>query len=425
MFALMIGHLVFQRIYFHMLDGSLDSQSELKDHLAVYLQGLDDYENVYSPYPDALLFMRYICSIGSIISETAEGFIQGVKSVTFKTNEERADSETANETQNDETLESSREENRLPELKVESELESNSKNGVPALGSIQLKSDSSRVIPITFWHAVDVYTCLTRRMKNDASFEKALAIMAESATTLKKDNWLMASNCLHVLGECSKLSIKVLNLFLSIGLGKNKLSASDDLVERSLFSYQDEDFMTTRSGYHRNQFGLESWPWELCCVYVDTLVDVCIKTSQTQIRRKALMGFNKDATEAMKKNITSNSKPSWCGLLDMAKFQLIVENLAVEGKSRTYLAGKFLWVLILIHLEPLDISWKVRYFALKGLIQICKHFKNDPENEDFRRTCWTSLVVCYESELDPRVLEAFKVGQVSTRRLGQDLRDSS
>ena len=51
--------------------------------------------------------------------------------------------------------------------------------------------------------------------------------------------------------------------------------------------------------------------------------------------------------------------------------------------------------------------------AIKGLVRLCKTFKGDKENDDLRAICWSSLVVCQETEINNEVLEAIKVGQVS------------
>lgn len=51
--------------------------------------------------------------------------------------------------------------------------------------------------------------------------------------------------------------------------------------------------------------------------------------------------------------------------------------------------------------------------GIKGLVRLCKMFKGDSENEDLRKICWSSLVICQETELNNEVLEAIKVGQVN------------
>ena len=68
---------------------------------------------------------------------------------------------------------------------------------------------------------------------------------------------------------------------------------------------------------------IESWNWELACLYVDILADICINSSQAAIKKRALYGFHRDAKEATKSRIIKQNLPGY-GILDTAKFQLIV-----------------------------------------------------------------------------------------------------
>jgi hypothetical protein len=60
--------MLMKRIYFHFIEGDLDAQIDLKNHLAVYLQGFEELGSAYSPYPDALLYLKFISKIGSIVT---------------------------------------------------------------------------------------------------------------------------------------------------------------------------------------------------------------------------------------------------------------------------------------------------------------------------------------------------------------------
>jgi len=55
----------------------------------------------------------------------------------------------------------------------------------------------------------------------------------------------------------------------------------------------------------------------------------------------------------------------------------------------------------------------VRYSSIKALVSVCRSL-NDGNHEELRQTCWASLVVCQENESDSNVLEAIKVGQISS-----------
>lgn len=86
------------------------------------------------------------------------------------------------------------------------------------------------------------------------------------------------------------------------------------------------------------RFGLESWPWELGCVYVEVLTEICIQSLNPQIKRRALLGFNKDAYEILETKLLANG----FGLLEASRFQL--NRLSQEGN-----------VIILLHFDYMKI----------------------------------------------------------------------
>ena len=59
-----------------------------------------------------------------------------------------------------------------------------------------------------------------------------------------------------------------------------------------------------------------------------------------------------------------------------------------------------------------DWSWRVRYSAIQGLVQICGRFHGDKMADGLYNTAWRSLLEANVHERDERVLEALKVGQV-------------
>ncbi len=133
--------------------------------------------------------------------------------------------------------------------------------------------------------------------------------------------------------------------------------------------------------------GFKSWKWEIGCIYVEILTDIIINGSQSELKRKALLGTNKNADDALKRKLNNNRLTSF-GLLDMSRFY--------TGMTKS----------------DEDWAWRIRYSAVKGLVRICKSLKGDNENVEIRKICWSSLVVCQETELNTDVLEAVKVGQV-------------
>ena len=61
-----------------------------------------------------------------------------------------------------------------------------------------------------------------------------------------------------------------------------------------------------------------------------------------------------------------------------------------------------------------DWSWRVRYSAIHGLVKVCRCCVGDQTKEGVRTVAWNALLKANSLEKDLRVLEALKVGQVST-----------
>ena len=191
---------------------------------------------------------------------------------------------------------------------------------------------------------------------------------------------------MHIIGECSKWNLKSLEAMLSIAEGK-----LPDLYNKSSISVNSRVSSTSTILFNKKsnseEFGIKTWRWEIGCIYVEILTDIIINGNNSELKRKALLGTNKNADEALKKKQNSNKLQSF-GLLDMTRFY--------TGMNKS----------------EEDWGWRLRYTALKGLVRICKALKGDMENEELRKICWNSLVVCQECETNIDVLEAVKVGQV-------------
>lgn len=200
------------------------------------------------------------------------------------------------------------------------------------------------------------------------------------------------------MGECAKLNIKVLNCLLLISNYNpaSNLNVNDLIKNANESSASIEESTTTpttskQTSQESKKVGINHWPWEIAHVYVDVLTDVCINAMHSSIKRKALYGFHKEATQAF--DIKSKNLKGY-GLLDTARF-----NLKSKSEKVSFEEEK---------------SWRIRYASIKGLVNICNSL-TDKDNEELRRTCWASLVICQENETNPNVLEAIKVGQVKSK----------
>lgn len=312
---LKVGKMIFERIYIHFIDKSLNDQYDLIDHLSIYLHGFSELKIAYSPYPDAFLYIGFMIKIGEIINDH-------IKNPISETNTTEASYFTDCE--------------------------------------IRLNFQDQFL-----WSSIELFKLLkskyTPKQLDDFlyTFESLI---------FRDDKWLDASLSLYILAECSKISLKSLDIFL-------QLSLKDDDYEDRLIRDEISPLKAIKSS------GLFKWPIELACVYVELLADICINGSSVSIRRRALLGKHKEAGEVFNK-----SEPQIVGLLDAAKF---------FANSNS--------------------DWMIRYMAIKGLVRICKSL-NDKQNEEFRQISWACLVIFEESEKNPNVLEALKVGQINSKK---------
>ena len=60
-----------------------------------------------------------------------------------------------------------------------------------------------------------------------------------------------------------------------------------------------------------------------------------------------------------------------------------------------------------------DWSWRVRFAAVQGLERICRDSRGDGTKDGIRGVAWNQLMRHHSQERDVRVLEAWKLAQVS------------
>lgn len=62
-----MGQLVFIRLLYHHYFGNLEGLSEFKSRLKTYLEGIEDHKTLYTAYPNVLLAINLISTIGHLI----------------------------------------------------------------------------------------------------------------------------------------------------------------------------------------------------------------------------------------------------------------------------------------------------------------------------------------------------------------------
>ncbi len=77
---------------------------------------------------------------------------------------------------------------------------------------------------------------------------------------------------------------------------------------------------------HPRIAGLQGWHWEVAVTYCDLLADICLHGATSKIRKLALLGNNKDASEAHRKRKSQPGAPmDSAGLLDLLYFKTSAE----------------------------------------------------------------------------------------------------
>lgn len=123
---------------------------------------------------------------------------------------------------------------------------------------------------------------------------------------------ILRVDCIHaiyVLGECAKLNISCLNALLKIAEGKQNEGDTNSSATTSKTKTEENDEKLTS--------GIRSWRWEIGCVYAEILADICIYGAKSEIKKRALLGWNKTVDDCFKNK--KNNQTSF-GLLDITGF---------------------------------------------------------------------------------------------------------
>ncbi|XP_064645198.1 uncharacterized protein LOC135498737 [Lineus longissimus] len=139
-----------------------------------------------------------------------------------------------------------------------------------------------------------------------------------------------------------------------------------------------------------NIYGLHGWHWEVGISYTELMADIVLHGKTSNLQKRALVGNNTEYDGIHKRETFKHPMKS-AGLLDLVNFKAAKES---DDNS------------------PNDWSWRIRYTALQGLVKICRCCAGDKNKDGIRTVAWTALMRAQSVEVDDRVLEALKVGQV-------------
>ncbi|CAF0721386.1 unnamed protein product [Didymodactylos carnosus] len=135
--------------------------------------------------------------------------------------------------------------------------------------------------------------------------------------------------------------------------------------------------------------GWRSWKIELILLLCECLMNICIDTDISNIKRCVLFGDEMSVDNILNMINSENENGG--------------DRLGVKSASA-----------LLLFFPPEDDSensWRVRYMSLLCLSQIYRHLKNDSRHKTLNNLLWCSIHEHEGKENDDRVLEALKVGQ--------------
>lgn len=362
---LKIGHVVFMRLYYYHMVGYLQSCRPFKNRLYAYLQGLPGYQSIYSSYPNAHLFLRYIIEVGNILLSDDDLDPGDVK-----------ESDTGSQLKNSgkvagATLTSADSATALAATAVAPGLATQTDSERDHDVLITLSHSVHDLAP-TLWHSLDVWRCCQQCADEVGT---ALKAVLKCGSGLHLESWIDTGCALIVLGEAAKLKMDVLKALQWLAQGHDQAikpasaapideqqktprhdapvhcpddSHRDDAevdelaitARASARSHADDTAMQPSLGTNtveleqrmddltpvtyanspaptlRSNGGLPSWRWEVSCIYSEILCSIVLHGATSSIQKKALMG-NHTHVDTLRLHDTLHES---AGLVDLLVF---------------------------------------------------------------------------------------------------------
>lgn len=201
---LKMGQLTFTRLFYHHMAGQLQGQIDFKNRLFTYLDGLGDCQEAYSPYPNALLSLRFIISVGKIImadSQVEPGEVKEGDNMTMSKPRTPLSRPSAYSAKSTAQSGSNRHEPR------------ESTHSAHSAGAI---SSSVHDLSPTLWHALDVWRCTNHL---GGGLAEALRALATCGMGLSNENWIDTMVALEILAEAAKTNIAAMKILHSLARG--------------------------------------------------------------------------------------------------------------------------------------------------------------------------------------------------------------
>ncbi|KAM6984666.1 transmembrane protein 232 [Aplochiton taeniatus] len=228
---------------------------------------------------------------------------------------------------------------------------------ISGLGPLQHESGpqavraSSRAYSVNqvLWHCLLSWYCVQNSVCQLAQLEQHLVLLKHQ---MFKDNWLDCALGLMILGEAAKSSLMCLRMLMNL---------HSDMGQES------------NSQQTEVSFGLDgpsvktSWPWQLEHTYTRVLADICLHSSNAEIQKAALVGFN-----------TQKGQQKTDGLSTL---------LHCAGKK----------------------DWRLRYSVVQALVGVWRGLGGAVPQDGLKNSAWMALEEHLRLEIDRRVRDATTV----------------
>ncbi|XP_053389979.1 uncharacterized protein LOC128552922 isoform X3 [Mercenaria mercenaria] len=193
---LKMGQLVFSRLFYHHMAGQLSGQKEFKNRLFTYLDGLQECQEAYSPYPNALLSLRFIITVGKIIMSDTQLEPGDIK-------------EGDNIRKSALSRPSARSTDTGKRTIHSKDMTTHTAHSVAISSSVHDLSP-------TLWHALDVWRCTNHL---SGGLTEALKALSHCGMGLVNESWVDSMIALQILAEASKSSLMAMRALHNLARG--------------------------------------------------------------------------------------------------------------------------------------------------------------------------------------------------------------
>lgn len=193
---LKMGQLVFTRLFYHHMAGQLAGQKDFKNRLFTYLDGLQECQEAYSPYPNALLSLRFIITVGKIVMSDTQLEPGEIK-------------EGDNIRKSALSRPSARSTDTDKHTHLSKEYTSHTSHSVAISSSVHDLSP-------TLWHALDVWRCTNHL---SGGLPEALKALSHCGMGLVNESWVDSMIALQILAEASKSSVMTMRTLHNMARG--------------------------------------------------------------------------------------------------------------------------------------------------------------------------------------------------------------